>query len=48
MLEMLFDPSTTPTTISTLTTPEYRNDEDVEVLNIEVSKIKILGIVFFI
>jgi len=27
MLDMLFDPSTTPTTISTHTTPEYRNDE---------------------
>lgn len=48
MLDMLFDPSTTPTTISTHTTLEYRNDEDVEVLNIEVSKIKIVGIVFFI
>jgi len=33
---MLFDPSTK----STPTTPEYRNDEDVEVLNSEVSRIK--------
>ena len=37
MLDMVFDPSIT---ISTPTTPEYRNDEDVELLNTQVSKIK--------
>lgn len=35
MLNMLLDPLTT----STPTTPEYRNDEDVQVLNTEVSRI---------
>ncbi|XP_060856316.1 uncharacterized protein LOC132934053 [Metopolophium dirhodum] len=40
MLDMLFDPSTTPTTISTHTIPEYRNDEDVEVLNIETNDLE--------
>jgi len=33
MLDMLLDPVTT----STPTTPEYQNDEDVQVLNTEVS-----------
>jgi len=35
MLDMLLDPLTT----STPTTPEYRNDEHVQVLNTEVSRI---------
>eukprot|EP00102_Acyrthosiphon_pisum_P021955 XP_016659165.1 PREDICTED: uncharacterized protein LOC107883520 [Acyrthosiphon pisum] len=37
MLDMLFDP---PTTISTHTIPEYRNDEDAEVLNIETNDLE--------
>ncbi|XP_016658418.1 uncharacterized protein LOC107883265 [Acyrthosiphon pisum] len=37
MMDMLFDP---PTTISTHTIPEYRNDEVAEVLNIETNDLE--------